>query len=76
MAPGQYLDAERRHRQLTAASPAWRRAPAETVEVDFTVAPGFGGTQAVNFAEISAYFNSGTLNDMDSMPGNGASKTQ
>ena len=45
----------------------------QTVEADFTVAPGFGGTQVVNFAEISAAFNSAGLNDSDSTPGNGAS---
>ncbi|MCB0566060.1 MAG: DUF11 domain-containing protein, partial [Phaeodactylibacter sp.] len=56
-------------------SPIANLAPgaSQTVEVDFTVAPGFGGTQVVNYAEISAAFNSPGLNDMDSTPGNGGS---
>ncbi|MCO6487529.1 MAG: DUF11 domain-containing protein [Phaeodactylibacter sp.] len=45
----------------------------QTVEIDFVVAPGFAGTQAVNYAEIGAAFNGGGLNDTDSTPGNGAS---
>ncbi|MCB0550755.1 MAG: DUF11 domain-containing protein [Phaeodactylibacter sp.] len=42
------------------------------VEIDFIVAPGFGGTTIINYAEIGSAFNSSGLNDADSTPGNGA----
>ncbi|MCB0581790.1 MAG: DUF11 domain-containing protein, partial [Phaeodactylibacter sp.] len=45
----------------------------QTVEIDFVVAAGSGGTQIVNYAEIGAASNSAGLNDTDSTPGNGAS---
>ncbi len=55
-------------------SPIASLAPGASVdvEIDFVVAPGFGGTQVVNFAEIGAAFNGAGLNDADSAPGNGS----
>ncbi|MCO6477516.1 MAG: DUF11 domain-containing protein [Phaeodactylibacter sp.] len=56
-------------------SPIASLAPgaSQTVEIDFVVAQGFGGTMAVNYAEIGAAFNGSGLNDADSTPGNGSS---
>ncbi|MCB9290108.1 MAG: DUF11 domain-containing protein [Lewinellaceae bacterium] len=44
-----------------------------TVEIDFVVSAGFGGTSTVNYAEISGAFNGSGLSDEDSTPGNGSS---
>ncbi|MCB0597939.1 MAG: DUF11 domain-containing protein, partial [Phaeodactylibacter sp.] len=56
-------------------SPIASLAPgaSQTVEIDFVVAPGFGGTQVVNYAEVGSASNASGLDDIDSTPGNGAS---